>query len=104
MEENALEQPSSDLVTDQLVSGQLESSGDLVGEHARQSIDFSSPLENEESETEAAMASGNRVTSTLEPSSPENLEPVEHSETVEQLPDVARAEPETSDLSASVGP
>uniref|UniRef100_A0A5K3EKY1 Death domain-containing protein n=1 Tax=Mesocestoides corti TaxID=53468 RepID=A0A5K3EKY1_MESCO len=83
---------SSDLSTEQLESGQLEDSGDLVGEKARQSIDFPSFVEG---------TGGENVTSTLEPSSPENAEPREmHSPGAEVvLP--AHAEPEVSEISAS---
>ncbi|VDK35559.1 unnamed protein product [Taenia asiatica] len=81
---------SSDFSTENLASGQLESSGDMVGERVLHTMEFSSPFEEEEGGT-----SGAQVTSTLEPSSPGNVEPVEEPE-VTLLP---RAEPEISELS-----
>lgn len=83
---------SSEFSTEQLASGQLESSGDLVGERALHAMEFSPPLEEEEGGT-----SGAQVTSTLEPSSPENVEPVEPEVTL-----FPRAEPEISELSPTV--
>ncbi|KAM3175691.1 hypothetical protein ACTXT7_008019 [Hymenolepis weldensis] len=87
---------SSEIFTDQLESGQLESSGDLVGERAHQAMEFSLPITEEE---EGEGATGAQATSTLEPSSPENAEPVEQPEEAPveaALP--TRAEPEISEL------
>ncbi|VUZ46635.1 unnamed protein product [Hymenolepis diminuta] len=87
---------SSEVFTDQLESGQLESSGDLVGERAHQAMEFSIPITEEE---EGGGVTGAQATSTLEPSSPENAEPVEQPE--EPLVEAAlptRAEPEISEL------
>ncbi|EUB55507.1 Ankyrin-3 [Echinococcus granulosus] len=81
---------SSDFSTEHLASGQLESMGDLVGERGLHAMEFSLPL-GEEGASEA------QITSTLEPSSPENVEPVERAE-VTLLP---RAEPEISELSTT---
>lgn len=87
---------SSEIFTDQLESGQLESSGDLVGERAHQAMEFSSPI-TEEEEGEAVSAA--QVTSTLEPSSPENIEPVERrAEVLVESILPTRAEPEISEL------
>uniref|UniRef100_A0A0R3TAI2 Death domain-containing protein n=1 Tax=Rodentolepis nana TaxID=102285 RepID=A0A0R3TAI2_RODNA len=87
---------SSELFTDQLESGQLESSGDLAGERAHQAMEFSPPITEE---VEGEEATGAQVTTTLEPSSPENVEPVEQPEEAPiefALP--TRAEPEISEL------
>nr|CDS20415.1 ankyrin :unc [Echinococcus granulosus] len=81
---------SSDFSTEHLASGQLESMGDLVGERGLHAMEFSLPL-GEEGASEA------QITSTLEPSSPENVEPVERAE-VTLLP---RAEPKISELSTT---
>lgn len=87
------------------MSGQLETSNDLVGERARQAMSFSPPLEEQEEEGgEEAVGNGCPVTSTLEPSSPENLEPMERSEMAPTLDGrmIVRAEPENSELSTTV--
>ncbi|VDM34980.1 unnamed protein product [Hydatigera taeniaeformis] len=68
-----------------------KSASDLVGERALHTMEFSSPFEEEE----GGGTSAAHVTSTLEPSSPENVEPVEEPE-VTMMP---RAEPEISELS-----
>lgn len=91
---------SSDVFTDQFASGQLESSGDLVGERAREVLQFSPPITGENG---GECVSSAQVTSTLEPSSPENAEPVEQPEElpVETIMPT-RAEPEISEISGTV--